>query len=321
MNPVEAIAPRSSLYDQDSNSSGSQYFDALDTPSPESRAVEQFPELPLTFLEDHNGRANSAYVYGEKPAWGWDYCLCFKIPGILKAAVADSDGKKPSEFKKRRTKKTAAELNVPDSNKPAQENVELENGVAGLNEHAAEKSRDLVWKRVEILARLKSAGFVFSQILIPSEGIILVRLSLPERQMKKKAEKIGMELRLKSQYGGGYLSFRAAREEIFANDDEQRLRRCYFCPADRAIIILKALQSKEDWGCDLNIERLLYKQTVLQAFAIHSELERNRLITNAVWRRIWDPSYVLPFSDLKDYLGGKFTSDLSTMPSRFQELN
>lgn len=126
--------------------------------------------------------------------------------------------------------------------------------------------------------------------------------------MKAKAVRLGMELRLQPEYGGGYLAFSEDREQLFVNHEQAGERGCYFAPADRSIIIMGVLQSKEDWGCDLNIEKLLHEGIVLQAFALHSEKERWKLVREAVWKRVWDPMYLPPFGEMKDYLGGKLSS-------------
>lgn len=159
--------------------------------------------------------------------------------------------------------------------------------------------------RVGVLARLAGAGFVLSQLYVPSEGVVLVRFALPDAVMKEKAALLGMELRLKDEYGGGYLAFAPARAECFVNHDQQRERAAYFCPSDRVLIILNVLQSKEHWGCGLDIEKLLYERVLLQAFALHSPPERRALLRTAVWARMWDPTWVPPFFDLKEYVGAR----------------
>lgn len=178
---------------------------------------------------------------------------------------------------------------------------------AGRETRTLEKDRELVLRRVEILARLKSAGFVISQLMVPSEGVILVRITLPEKRMKEKAVKLGIELRLQPEYGGGYLAFSEDHERMFLNYELAEERNCYFAPADRSIIIMGVLQSKESWGCDLNIEKLLHEGVILQAFALHSEKERWELVRETVWKRVWDPTYLPPFGLMKDYLGGKWS--------------
>lgn len=307
MDQIEAVAPGNHNLEGQSSSFGSTYFDALDTPSPQHEPPQVRFNPPIEFSEHDRVHKNSTFVCGAKPRWGWDYTLCFKIPETIKQTITPKMKNRQGLRNRLYKGNEGAEPNAVTSLEPPEEANNDEDDKDPINSKTVAKSKELTEKRTEILARLKSAGFVFSQLLIPSEGMILVRLSLPEKKMKEKAAKLGMELRLKSEYGGGYLKFRPDRENIFVNDDEGMRRGSYFSPADRAIIIINVLQSKEDWGCDLNIERLLYDQTVIQAFAIHSTLERKQLIADTVWKRLWDPFYVPPFSAMKDYLGGKFT--------------
>lgn len=252
-----------------------------------------------TFYSAHDGKsATGRFLHGSKPPWGWDYVLAFKMPKTLRqkfcgevAASKCPEGRLSDCEKDRDVSQNNSDLG-PETN----DDISISCGI--------EKSVMQTRKRVEILARLKSAGFVFSQLAIPSEGVILVRISLPEQCLREKARHLGLELKLKSNYGGGYLAYSPEYENAFVNEPAQSKHKCFFSPADRAIIILAVLQSKEHWGCDLDIERLVFDQTVLQVFALHSLPERDELVHRAVWHRFWDPTWKPPLNDLKNYLGG-----------------
>lgn len=151
---------------------------------------------------------------------------------------------------------------------------------------------EAVEMRVDILSRLRSAGFVFSQIYVPTENVIYLRFGLSQGRLKEKAELMEMELELKEEYGSGYLKFTRGRANSFRNANRETVETGapYFCPSDRILIILATLQSKENWGCDLNIERLVYKQKISSAFAVHSTVTRDRLVQDVVWDRWYDPT-------------------------------
>lgn len=275
----------------------------------------------------------SAILNDIKPPWGWDFILSFKLPKTLRAKLANS----PSCTRVSKNKNNRVDIPIEDygdegedgdgdssgdddnpSDSPRapdhgwcvprwrrrEQSRTTQEGQVPHKEHRRSRYTRQTRKRVEILARLKSAGFVFSQLVVPSENVILVRISLPERQLKQKAVHIGLELRLKEQYGSGFLSYEVEREYAYMNDHHKTQWKCFFSPSERAVIILAVLQSKEHWGCDLNLERLVYDQTVLQAFALHSEPDRKRLVKRAVWARWWDPTWKPPLAELKDYLGG-----------------
>lgn len=289
--------PETPAVHQINNSSSSLYFDAFSDFQFHNLHPLPSPGLQppsLHGLHQNPSDLDFPLFNGDKPPWGWDYVLAFKIPRYLKSKQSDT----PSPVS-------------PNEGHPVSEDGKdsPERDVDRTTGPGTRKDRKLVRKRVEILSRLKSAGFVFSQILVPSAKAIFVRISMPEHSMKDKAIELGMELKLKPEYGGGYLTFSRERESVFVNADKSSERRCYFAPADRSIIILGVLQSKEHWGCALNIEELVHEGTLLQAFAVHSNRERNLLIAETVWKRIWDPTYLPPFEAMKDYLGGTLLAD------------
>lgn len=260
--------------------------------------------------------SESVLLFGEKPAWGWDYIFVFKLPRSLRPEVLSAKKQSQTNTDEHSPSAEPGKYDKAEDDKPdetmvemADEEVEKEQEQDDMpNEEPVrrEKCELLIQKRIEILSRLKTAGFVFSQVQVPSENVVLVRFSLPETVLKEKAELLEMELRLKGQYGGGYLNFTMGRQEVFVNADEQQDRKCYFSPADRAIIILNVLQGKEYWCCALNIEQMLFKGTVLQAFALHSMQEYPSLVQRAVWEKWWDPTWDPPLLALKNYLGGTF---------------
>ncbi len=157
--------------------------------------------------------------------------------------------------------------------------------------------------RIGIIARLKRAGFVFSQIKSEEDNIIIIRFTLPNETMKEKAEKISLDVQLRKRYGGGHMDYKMEYSECFVNHRREKQTGSYFSPSDRIIIILNTLQSKEDWGCALNIEKLIYEDVMKQAFAIHSPKFQQELVQRAVWERPIDPFWVPPFREIKDYLG------------------
>lgn len=231
----------------------------------------------------------NSFIYGGKPSWGWDYAFTFQAPD-----VEDNVNERPASPQTASTDHSSRDqLSAPSS--PAT----LEN---------LAKTEEDNEVRLSILARLRSAGFAFSQLHVPSEKIIMLRFSMTNEVMKEKAEAMSIEMPLKEKFGGGYLTFRRDRSDCFRNDDDAshpNRQGAYFCPSDRIIILLATLQSKEAWGCDLDMEQLVFKKKVLQSFALHSTPERKDLIQRSIWDRPWDPTWVPPFSDLKAYLGAR----------------
>lgn len=252
----------------------------------------------------------------EKPEFGWDYCFVFRAPkfGPSKEEnapnpgqneICDSDEESeaysPVNFRDDDEVRTDGE-NYDEREIDAQPYLDVENQPSDADVEA-------INTRCDIIARLQSAGFVFSQIYVPSENAVFLRFSLTNTALQEKAEEMGMELELKDDLGGGYMTFTRERRECYKNATRNSLEEgCpYFCPSDRIIIILATLQSKEHWGCDLDIERLVFKKKILQAFAVHSKPEQRQLTKDVVYDRWWDPTWTPPFMKMKEYLGARVT--------------
>lgn len=254
------------------------------------------------------------YEAGIKPPWGWDYVFSFK------ALEADcSKGKQelneshhsmmPPSCTTSSLASHSAYVETIQNMQPFSPSSAVDCRTGSDPTLAAEmdsRVRQAVNTRINILSRLRSAGFALSQIYVPSQQVILLRFGLHDTVLKLKAEQMGLELQLKKEYGGGYMKFCQENASCFANDDDSVHRRSsYFCPSDRILIILATLHSKESWGCGLNIESLLYKREIEQAFALHSLPEQQRLIGDALRFRLYNPVWTPPFRSLKDYLGAR----------------
>lgn len=244
-----------------------------------------------------------------KPAWGWDYVFVFRAP---KFAI-ESDTSHVGNLKNSQGSEGDDENYSPQNILDYHIDLVGENGngdfIMDANQCVLESETDAAAKeatemRKDILARLRSAGFTHSQIYVPSENSIFLRFSLCDNALQEKAELMGMELPAKEEFGGGYLAFTRARNSCFQNADRSP-RESYFSPSDRIMIILATLQSKEEWGCDLNIERLVYSKKITQAFAIHSKPEQKQLIQRMVRERWWDPTWQPPFDEMKSYVGAR----------------
>lgn len=135
--------------------------------------------------------------------------------------------------------------------------------------------------RANVLPRLRAAGFSYSQLEDPAEGRVLVRFGMVDAVLMDKAEACGMELRLLPRYGGGYLEFQKARAGCFVNSRRPPGR--YFYTSDVVLLVLKVLDSRESWGAGIDVERLVFKQDMMQAFAVHVDEERDRIVQEGVF--------------------------------------
>lgn len=239
--------------------------------------------------DDHHASS----PWSKKPVWGWDYIINFALPADLEENVETAD-----QSSKSNGQGSSSFMSILPTYPRTDTQPQL----------IRRRSDQQLQERMEIFARLKSAGFLISQLLVARERIIVVRLSLDEETLKEKAVHIGLELQLKKEYGSGYLEYSPQREYVFINEDMQQTWKCFFSPAQRALIILTVLQSKEHWGCDLNVEKLMCNQTVLQMFLLHSRPEREALVQNVVWKRLWDPTWRPSMEAVKEYFGGKFSN-------------
>jgi Calcium-activated chloride channel len=240
-----------------------------------------------------------------RPGWGWDFCFVFRAPGFTDgqvrqgayAVVAGVEGEDDEGGS------DSSPHNFDVSEEEPATPLDAESCVVIDDDDKAIK--EAVEMRCNILARLCSAGFAFSQIYVPSEESIFLRFGLSNKALQAKAEKMGMELGLRDEHGGGFIKFTKSAAASFKNSSRPSLEAGspYFCPSDRILIILATLQSKEAWGCDLNIERLVFKGKIMQAFAVHSPPEQQQLVRDVVWGRKFTP----PIDKMKEYLGARVT--------------
>lgn len=251
-----------------------------------------------------------------KPPFGWDYCFVFRAPKYAPGNVRhtspplrDNDSDSDAEGE------NYSPVNVlvvdADTGRAefANQEIALDTEECLVVDESDVAIAESVETRCDIIARLRSAGFAFSQIYVPSESAVYLRFGLSNKKLQEKAEALGMELPLKEELGAGYVEFSRERRDLFKNANRSSLEEGnpYFCPSDRILIIFATLQSKETWGCDLDIERLVYKKKVLQAFAVHSKPEQSQLTKDVVYDRWWDPTWTPPFKKMKDYLGARVT--------------
>jgi hypothetical protein len=235
---------------------------------------------------------DSKPIYNAQPPWGWDYCFVIKAPTFSDAPVAnpepsaDLSAQLAANLYSQSSDDVRSSPNVIVSKSPESIAVGLDDGSSSC--FATDKDDPDVIEatktRLDIIARLQSAGFTFSQLYVPTERSIYLRVGLSNETMKEKAEHLGMELPLKASYGSGYMAFSPTLSSVYQNDENSP---SYFLPADRILIILGTLQSKEEWGCGLNIEKLVFKKKVMQGFAVHSLPEQDKLVQDVVWARVW----------------------------------
>eukprot|EP00183_Erythrolobus_madagascarensis_P007359 CAMPEP_0185845522 /NCGR_PEP_ID=MMETSP1354-20130828/1473_1 /TAXON_ID=708628 /ORGANISM="Erythrolobus madagascarensis, Strain CCMP3276" /LENGTH=814 /DNA_ID=CAMNT_0028545509 /DNA_START=78 /DNA_END=2522 /DNA_ORIENTATION=+ len=168
---------------------------------------------------------------------------------------------------------------------------------------AAKAKRD--GHRTRLLATLRQAGFVTSQITSRDAEKILLRFSLPEDVMKAKAEHLEFRIKLKDDYGGGYLGYAADRDSCYVNDELVLKGEPYFTSAQRINITRQVLALDDSEGCGLNLAVEKYKKHILASFAFHYKPEQRALVYSAVWHQWWNPFWDPPFDSLEKYLGSE----------------
>jgi hypothetical protein len=179
---------------------------------------------------------------------------------------------------------------------------ESENG----DEPKPDALREADAARQRILRRLRSAGFVYSQYVARSDRVIHVRIALPEPVQMEKAELAGKQLKLKANYGSGYFLFTKVRSRCFVNDYRCARGEPYFSSADRILLILAVIRSRDDWGAAVDLEKYKRDGKLLQAFSVHKEDERKKILketleNTGVRHSLKDPV----LSNMHHYVGGR----------------
>jgi hypothetical protein len=272
------------------------------------------PNAPATSSRIRKSRVST------KPAFGWDYCFVFRAPKFKPGKVrqisapvcgagSDSDGE-DAEYSPVNTVVDDGHGAHSETETELEEVALVATSCLSVDENDKDKAiSEAISTRCDIIARLSSAGFVYSQIFVPTEKAVYLRFGLSGNALQEKAECMGMELELKEEFGGGYLPFTRLRRDCFKNANRSTLEPGdpYFCPSDRILIILATLQGKETWACDINVEKLVFKNKLLQAFAVHSLPEQAQLTKDVVYHRWWDPTWTPPLTKMKEYLGARVT--------------
>lgn len=157
--------------------------------------------------------------------------------------------------------------------------------------------------RASILNRLKKAGIAYSQLWVPSARIILVRLALPESALYYIAECTGFQLQLSNKYGGGYLAYKKERKDSFVNSNYSS----YFTASQRLQLNLEVLGSTAQWGAGIDVEEMMEKDHILDAYPTHNKELKEKLYRGVVLKRLWDPTFRPNFIHLRDYFGTRVT--------------
>lgn len=153
--------------------------------------------------------------------------------------------------------------------------------------------------REEVLERLRAARFSYSQLWVPATKTILVRIGLQNKVLHEIAEKKQLCLELRTRYGGGYLAYHQEWKLCYVNYRYKD----FFTPAQRLELTLTALQSKEEWGASIDVEKLQVNGNLEDAYPLHDRRQRNELFRHMVLKRWWDPLFRPNFRLVNDYFG------------------
>lgn len=153
--------------------------------------------------------------------------------------------------------------------------------------------------RVAALVGLRQAGFSYSQVWAPSQGVVLVRVALPLATLRTRAEDMGLELELQAHAGGGFLAFKEERAEHYVN----HLKSDYFTASERLRVTLFVIGSTAQWGAAIDVEGLKHAGLLKDSYPVHDRAIRKSLMAHIVSERWWDPTFRPDLNRLKDYFG------------------
>jgi len=159
--------------------------------------------------------------------------------------------------------------------------------------------------RARIVTRLLQAGFRVSQAKSQDNTTYLLRFSLPTSILKRNAEIFEYMLKLKDEFGGGYLAYASERDTCYINSSREAEDGSYFTSAERIELLLRTLASKLSIGCDLDVRKEILEGKMADALAIHDVKERDALVREAVWHQWWNLVWTPPFHRMRHYFGSR----------------
>eukprot|EP01121_Diplochlamys_sp_Union-15-3_P016094 TRINITY_DN5416_c0_g1_i1.p1 TRINITY_DN5416_c0_g1~~TRINITY_DN5416_c0_g1_i1.p1 ORF type:complete len:745 (-),score=89.38 TRINITY_DN5416_c0_g1_i1:32-2266(-) len=171
----------------------------------------------------------------------------------------------------------------------------------------AAAKRHVTLKRRIILRRLLSLGLQVHLIIklessiseeTNTEELHFFYLGASEDVLEKQAERSKLYVRLKSQYGGGYMHFVKKKKECFIPYSDKS----YFNPTQKLTLIYDLIHSETESGeSRLNMRMLIDEGIISQFFPLHDVFIRENLVQK--WCR--SVCSYQPLNDVKNYLGEK----------------
>jgi len=158
-----------------------------------------------------------------------------------------------------------------------------------------------VKEKALILKRLRQVGLIYSKVKSADGGEIYYRITANQQRLEEQAQTMGMQIKLKEMYGGGYTEFLINKKELYESAGDR-----FFTSLQRQSIILDIIENKKrDGGAELNMDREKARGNILSFYPLHDDKTVDQLVASwASFGGAWKSQFInQPLDDVRNYMG------------------
>eukprot|EP01091_Cochliopodium_minus_P009763 TRINITY_DN2477_c0_g1_i1.p1 TRINITY_DN2477_c0_g1~~TRINITY_DN2477_c0_g1_i1.p1 ORF type:complete len:760 (+),score=227.49 TRINITY_DN2477_c0_g1_i1:44-2323(+) len=172
--------------------------------------------------------------------------------------------------------------------------------------------RDIIWQNMQEL-KLTTA-FIKST----DGNLFFLLITARDSVLEKAAEDLGIPMRMKKKYGGGYNPYKKVLKEIYQPFNQFRPEKKFFSSLHR-IRIIKTLLEDDTYGAKVFLDREVMRGTIKTYFPLHEQLSNDWLYENwvkgktrqikSVYEMISEDDKLPPTAPPRDLINGEEYDD------------
>jgi hypothetical protein len=166
------------------------------------------------------------------------------------------------------------------------------------NTFVSNEEKDRQQKRDELVGQLRNVGLFVSQRESSDSKNTFLLVGASEAKFEEYAERMGIELKLKDEFGGGFSAFSRKKKHLFKVMGIDGL----FNRNERQHLITQIIESdKDDDGAELNLQGMEYDGVIDKVYPLHENSTKKKIIDNFCLNR--NPFTRIPMDDIRHYFG------------------